>query len=626
MINLFTYLSFTNISIGQLYQTFIIALLAVIILFSTYFSINRLPASVQIKDAFSVLYLGFVTIIFNAGLFLVFLYLTKKSFGTSVIWFPVFSFIVHVLDLAAQGILASALMVSVQSHKHIKKWQFTIVVGYLTIIALMLALYFIPQTSRFTYKFLMQTNYLILFSNILFIIVAFWFFRSGNFKQNTFLNLSIISLVLANIYHSITIIYPFTIRYLIMYNMLIILAYLAIEVFIFYEIIKELSKTKTEVEGLNSELEAKIKDRTQELFNSNKELFQTNYMLHQEKEKLNNIIENLEEGIIVSNVSNKILLINSSAKKLLDIDTHVVGGNITEILPDSQYIQEINNIILKKVRLITKEISIVHKNNERIFLHVRSSLSADSKGNIIGIITLLRNITKEMEIENLKSGFLKTISHELKTPLTNIIGFTETLFSERRGKLNEDQKNFSDIILQESLHLNKLINDLLEFTKLTSNKISLTFEEVSIKSVIADIVDSFRPQANAKNVEIIFDDSANLPSIQADREKINKAFLNIISNAMYYTDKGYVKIEFFTEKNKIVTKISDTGIGIAKTDQERIFDNFFQLNDGKDGKRSGLGLGLSIAKDIINLHDGRIWVESNPGEGSIFYVELPVAR
>ena len=222
---------------------------------------------------------------------------------------------------------------------------------------------------------------------------------------------------------------------------------------------------------------------------------------------------------------------------------------------------------------------------------------------------------------------MRTISHELKTPLTTILGFTETLSAERRGKLNDEQKSYIKIILDEGVHLSRLINDLLEFTLITANKISLQFEEVSLKSLLGEILESFRPQAALKNIELIFDTVTNLPSIQADREKIHRAFLNVIHNAIHFTEKGSVSITFYTEKNKIITQITDTGIGIDANNIDKIFDRFIQLDsDGKAGFRAGLGLGLSISRDLIALHDGRIWVESKQGKGSTFFIEIPVAR
>lgn len=627
MIDLFTYLSFSNVNIGQLYQFFIIALLSVIVLYSTYFSLSKLPPNVLVKDRFSLIFVGFITIILNVGLFFVFLWFSRRSYFTPIMWLPVFSFIVRTIDLAGQSILASTLLLPRITQKGAWKATFLIYGLYFSILILMVVLFCIPPLSSFMLSYLFKTNYVILLVDLIYLLFAAGFFVWSGGHLRSFLSLSVIGLFFANAFHALTILFPWLIRYLMAYNLLMILSYLLIEIFIFYEIIRELRNTAVQVEGLNNELEEKIKGRTQELYTSNKELFHANYMLHQEKEKLNTIIENLEEGIIVSNISHTILMMNTSAKNILCIDKSPIGSLLRDLIPDKAYMQDINNVILRKVRFISKEVSLVNQNKQTLHVFMRSSLSSDSKGNVIGIITLFRDITKEKEIEQLKSGFLRTISHELKTPLTTIIGFSETLASERRGKLNEDQQNYVGIILKESLQLNRLINDILEFSILTSNKISLSIEDISLKSLVSEVLDSFRPQAVLKNIEILFDSDINLPTIQADREKLHKVFVNLINNAVHYTQKGRIQVAFSTEKNKIVTKISDTGIGIAPSDLDRIFEKFIQLDyDTKNGYRSGLGLGLSIARDLVLLHDGRIWAESVVGEGSTFYVELPISR
>lgn len=627
MIDLFTYLSLTAVSIGQLYQFFIVALLSILILFSTYFSLKKLPASPHIKDRFYVLFVGFITIILNVGLFFVFLYLAKHFFFLPIMWLPVFSFIIRTIEIAAQTILAVTLIIAVTNHEAVRRIVKGIFLLYGIYIATVIVLMALPWTSSTTGTWLLQSNWGLLAGNLTSMALSVIFFFISRFKTDRYLKSAIASLFIANGFHSLSILFPFLMRYIMAYNLLLILGYLLIEIFIFDAIIRELSSTTHTVEGLNNQLEEKIKSRTEELYTSNKELFHSNYMLHQEKEKLNSLIENLEEGILVSNISHSVLMINTSAKNLLGIERSVIGASLFDVISDKAYIQDIHQIILKKVRFISKEITVPHPARQSSYLLLRSSLSVDSKGNIIGIITLLRDITKEKELENLKSGFMRTISHELKTPLTTIIGFTETLSNERRGTLNDDQKNYIKIILDEGIHLSRLINDLLEFTLITSNKITLQFEEISLKSLISEILDSFRPQATLKNIELSFDASTNLPSIQADREKIHRAFLNVIHNAIHFTETGGVSISFYTEKNKIITKISDTGIGIDPTNLDKIFERFIQVDaDGKAGFRSGLGLGLSISRDLVALHDGRIWAESKQGEGSTFYIELPVAR
>jgi len=504
-----------------------------------------------------------------------------------------------------------------------------IILSFFGVFAFFLVVLFaITIKSEWTeaYKFLINDVWIVIVAELLFVVSVGVMIILSKLKSNLFLAFASLNLFLANGLHFFTLVQPKYIKYLVVYNLLIILANILVEIYIFFEIIKALRFSNNEVQKLNNELENKIQERTQDLFNSNKELFQSNYMLHQEKEKLNAIIRNIDEGIIVSNISGNILLINDSAIKILGIKDKKVGSLIKEIVQDNDYIKEMNSLVLKKVRKISKDL-MLNLDGEDRHIQFISTLSIDSKDNIIGIITLIRDVSKEIEVERLKTGFLRTISHELKTPLTTIIGFAETLSSERRGQLNKEQKDFVEIIVSEGEHLHRLISNLLEFTKISSSKASVMFEEFNLKSVITEIMESFLPVAESKGIKMSIDESVVVPAIQADRAKLHKAFFNVIKNAIDYTNTGEISVTFNIVKNKIITQVKDTGVGIPESEHSRIFDTFFQYDQKKvTGYKSGLGLGLAIAKNFIQIHDGKIWVESEKDKGSAFFIELPIAR
>lgn len=628
MINIFTYLSFTNISIGQLYQSFVILLLSIILLITTLISLTKLPSSHNMKLRFNVIFLSSLITIINTAVFFVFLYEAKYNYNIPIYILPIFSITNHALTIFSQTILALILLIpKFYTRKQLVKtiWLITCLF-FLTFILLIFGITN-PTIGKFIYLTFVHQNFALIIFNSYFILFALPHLIFCKFRSNLLTFISILILFIGNTFHTATLLIPTLLDYLFIYNLAIILSFIFFEIYVFIEIIQALLFSNNEVQKLNEELEHKIDERTQKLFNTNKELFQSNYMLHQEKEKLNAIIENLDEGIIVSNVSNKVLLINESAKSILKIKEQSIGKILSELIDDEPFTKEINNLILKKIKKISREIKIDNKTSGIKHVLVTSTLTNDSKGNIIGIITLLRDISKEIELEQLKTGFLRTISHELKTPLTTIIGFAETIRSERRGKLNEEQKEFIEIINKESQHLHNLINNLLEFTKISSNKISIFQEEVNLKSLISEIINSFRPKAEVKSIKILFDDKYPIPSIQADREKLIKVFENIIGNAIEYTLSGQIEISFETYPNKIITAIKDTGIGISENNLNRIFETFVHL-EPKETKEytSGLGIGLSIAKDFILLHDGKIWAESKIDQGSTFFIELPISR
>jgi PAS domain S-box-containing protein len=627
MINLFTYLSLESISLGQLYQQFVIILFSIIILFSAYISIIKLPASHNMKLRFKVVLISYSIVLLNSSLFFVFLSLAKYSYNTPAFLLPIFSIIIQLGYLFAHILLPLALIVP--EYVHNGRFKRVMIFFFSVFACFIVVLFAIALNPDWTdaYVLLINKGWILIIAELFFVISVGTMIILSKLKSNLFLGVACLNLFLANGMYFVTLIQPKYIKYLVVYSLLIILANILVEIYIFYEIIRALRLSNSEVQKLNEELENKIQERTQDLFNSNKELFQANYMLHQEKEKLNAIIRNIDEGIIVSNISGYILLINDSAYRILGISDKHIGAMVKEVIQDNDYIKDMNGLVLKKVRKISKDI-IVELEGEERHIQFISTLSIDSKDNIIGIITLLRDVSKEIEIERLKTGFLRTISHELKTPLTTIIGFSETLASERRGQLNKEQKEFIDIIVSEGEHLHRLISNLLEFTKISSSKGSLMYEEFNLRTLVIDIMESFLPIAESKGIKLSIDEGgANLPSIQADKAKLQRAFLNVIKNAIDYTNEGEVTVSFHVAKKKIVTMIKDTGVGIPENEKARVFDTFFHFDQKKvTGYKSGLGLGLAIAKNFIQIHDGKVWLESEKDKGSTFFIELPIVR
>lgn len=627
MINLFTYLSFTEISMNQLYQQLIIFILAVIILYSTYFSLKKVPTAESIKNSFYSIFTGFITIILNIGLFFVFLYLVKTNLMLQAIWFSLFSIIIHIINVLAYSIISTTILTPKYSRKKIKQIILFLCLFFISAIILSLIFFDLNSTAKFFYQYFVQKNYLNLGFNMFSCVLVLVFLIIKKFKVNQFLLIGILAIQTSLILHSTAILKPFTLKYTMpTYNILTIIGFIAIEIFVFFQIIKELNDAKNDIINLNTDLEEKIKDRTQELYKSNKELFESNYMLHQEKEKLNSILENMEEGIIVSSINNKILMINSSAKYLLNIKDIAVGLSISDVIPSKNYTYAINNIILKKTTKASREITIHDDNFKNTVrnIQIKSSLSIDSKGNVIGIITLIRDISKEIEIEKVKSNFSKAISQELKNPLTTIIGFVDTLCSERIGKLNIEQKKILNIIMKESSNLHQLINNFLEFSRLTADSLSLTLEEVNIRSIIANVLDSFTPLAETNNIKIDVNDKINVPMIQADKDKIQKIYENLIGNSLRFIKDSKILINFIVKPEKIITKITDTVT--VWSDSTDIFDTFSQINKIENNTQytSVLDPSLPIAKKLVQLHDGKIWAEKEDPQGRTFYIELKI--
>jgi signal transduction histidine kinase len=227
-------------------------------------------------------------------------------------------------------------------------------------------------------------------------------------------------------------------------------------------------------------------------------------------------------------------------------------------------------------------------------------------------------------LNRLKSEFLASISHELRTPLHTIIGFSELLVEESEGPLNEEQRRFLEHIHRDSEHLLALINDVLDFSQIEAGGLSLHPEVLPLGEAISEAVNAIRPSAEAKGISMLADADGNI-RVAADQLRLRQVLYNLLSNAVKFTPaSGTISVSVAPVRNEQAVRItvSDTGIGIADEERDRIFDKFYQVGVTTGGMREGTGLGLAICKQLIEMHGGSIWVESEPGRGSRFHFTL----
>jgi signal transduction histidine kinase len=217
------------------------------------------------------------------------------------------------------------------------------------------------------------------------------------------------------------------------------------------------------------------------------------------------------------------------------------------------------------------------------------------------------------------------MSHELRSPLHTVIGFSELLAEETEGPLNEKQKRFISHIHKDSLHLLDLINDLLDLSKIEAGRFELRQEAFHIGAVIEEGLSSVRPRATAKSVEIRTDVSIPTP-VFADRVRFKQILHNLLTNAIKFTpDGGKVWVEAAPRDRFAEVSVSDTGIGIPEDQRQSVFDKFYQVRTATAGVLEGTGLGLAITKRLVEQHGGRIWLKSETGNGSSFTFTIPLA-
>jgi signal transduction histidine kinase len=223
-----------------------------------------------------------------------------------------------------------------------------------------------------------------------------------------------------------------------------------------------------------------------------------------------------------------------------------------------------------------------------------------------------------------KSEFLANMSHELRTPLNAVLGYAELIQDGIYGEVSAKMQGVLDRIQQNGRHLLGLINAVLDLSKIEAGQLTLSPADYSMRELVLDVVSATEALAAEKKLVLEVDAPADLPRGRGDERRLTQVLMNLVSNAIKFTDAGSVTIRAKLEDGSFVVAVSDTGVGIAEGDRERIFEEFQQVDSSSTRKKGGTGLGLAIARRIVELHGGRIWVESTPGEGSTFSFTLPL--
>lgn len=257
---------------------------------------------------------------------------------------------------------------------------------------------------------------------------------------------------------------------------------------------------------------------------------------------------------------------------------------------------------------------------------VNESLSAEIKERIQALNELAIAKERAEAADRIKSAFLATMSHELRTPLNSIIGFTGIIIQGIVGPLNDEQKKQLNMVRGSAQHLLSLINDVLDISKIEAEQLQVAYENYDLHSTIEKTVESARPLALKKGLELTCAIFPEIETITGDRRRVEQILLNLISNAIKFTERGSVKIECEPEEDNVTIRVIDTGIGIKKEDMETIFQAFRQIDSGMTRKYEGTGLGLSICKRLVELMGGQIRVTSVWGSGSTFSFSLPKKR
>jgi PAS domain S-box-containing protein len=349
------------------------------------------------------------------------------------------------------------------------------------------------------------------------------------------------------------------------------------------------------------------------------------------------MLEGVADGVLVTDNSSIITLLNDAAEEILELKrAQVIGKSLDEFIglfggaaqswmgtiqdwstdPSTQDEGEMysERLILEDGRVISVHLAPVSDPKE-----------------FLGTVSIFRDITHEVEADRLKSEFVATVSHELRTPMTPIKGYVEFLLMGGAGDLNEQQTQFLSIIKSNIDRLSTLVNDLLDVSRIEAGKVALSFQPINIEEVVQEISQSVLDQAEDNDRPVTFEINVpeDIPSVYGDIERVRQILSNLVDNAYKYTsESGKITINVSKADGEAQVDIVDKGIGIFPDEHERIFERFYRGENHLVMATAGTGLGLSIVKELVEMHDGRIWVTSSgvPGEGSTFSFTLPLYR
>ena len=356
--------------------------------------------------------------------------------------------------------------------------------------------------------------------------------------------------------------------------------------------------------------------------------------LQEAKEYLENIISTAVDGIIITDPQGNISRVNESVKKITGYSNEELKElHISLLSPKSnneEYQKLWKNIfdrLYNSERVAGMESIWKSKNGELIPIELNAAFLKDKEGDVNGGVIGVRDIRERRKIQEIemKNDFISNVSHELRTPLTSIKGSVDNLLDGIVGQLNCAQKEYLTIINNESDRLIRLINDLLDLNKLEAKSNKFLPKNLEYISLVTQVVFHLQELAHEKGLYLELERPKAEIHLKADKDKLNQVLVNLVNNAIKFTEQGGIRIKVEDSSNKsITTRIIDTGVGIPKDELNKVFDKFYQINKPPDAKSKGTGLGLAISKSLIEIHGGQIWIESEVGKGSEFCFTVPI--
>ncbi|MBI3168869.1 MAG: PAS-domain containing protein [Chloroflexi bacterium] len=370
------------------------------------------------------------------------------------------------------------------------------------------------------------------------------------------------------------------------------------------DIVNEVRRTLTRARKLGDWLRREVRRTTASLE-------QKAQISEAERGKLEAIISNIQDGVLVLDESHRILMANKTVYEIFSLNgSPILGRYLKDVIPNADL-----SALIDRARNGALKYHEINFDDGRVYNAQYTPLPR------IGSAVTMQDISYLKEIDRLKNDFIHTVSHDLRSPLTSVLGYMELI--ERVGPLNESQHEFLGRLRAGVHHMTSLVNELLDLGRLESG-FDTRRETVDLKNVLEYSLNVFDNQIKKKNLQMTCEFSENLKPLRANPIRIRQMIDNLVGNAIKYTpDGGAVKLNLSMQEGQIVFRVTDSGPGIPPDEQNRVFEKFFRASN-RPNDVEGSGLGLAIVKSIVESHQGRVWVESKVGVGSTFIVLLPM--
>jgi two-component system, OmpR family, phosphate regulon sensor histidine kinase PhoR len=348
-------------------------------------------------------------------------------------------------------------------------------------------------------------------------------------------------------------------------------------------------------------------------------LDRTIHTLTEERNLSSAILGSMVEGVAVVNGSERLVFANPGFAEILGLDVPPTSGSaLVEVVRQTELLEAVRQVLHGEPRVQSEIVTGTLRQH-----YFAITVAAVRAGDTTGAVVVLHDITELRKLERVRRDFVANVSHEFRTPLTAIQGFAETLLA---GAIDDSQNRtrFLEIILEHSRRLARLTEDLLMLSKMDAERLELEIRRLSVSQLIESCLETAQRRAAEKDLRISVNTPQHLPDIAGDRRRLAEVLQNLLDNAIQYTlPGGQIMLSAETGEDEVVLTVSDTGIGIPQADQPRIFERFYRVDVARSREAGGTGLGLAIAKHLVEIHGGRLWVDSEVGQGSQFHFSVP---